>query len=100
MLQNLIQFLFNVKAASWTSGGSARLEWLNLPSHDIALLVLAATLAAAIGILFLYRREAKELSRAIRAGLAALRFLALLGVLLMLLEPAIVFVKQELIPSH
>ncbi len=99
-MQRLIRILFNVDPAPWTSGGSIRLEWLNAPRHDLALLMIIALLFAAIGILYLYKREAKTLARPIRIGLASLRLLALLGVLAMLLEPNIVFVKREMIPSQ
>jgi lipocalin len=51
-------------------------------------------------VLYLYRREGKNLSRPVRFGLASLRLLALAGVLGMLLEPAIVFVKKEMNPSR
>lgn len=100
MFRRLVQWFFNVDPAPWTQGGKMRFEWLHSPRHDYALLVLAGVVAAALGILYLYRRDGKNLSRPVRMGLASLRFLALLGVLVMLLEPAIVFVKQEMIPSH
>jgi hypothetical protein len=62
------------------------------------LLVMAGLVVA--GVLYLYRREGKSLRRPVRLGLASLRLLALAGVLGMLLEPAIVFVKKEMNPSR
>ena len=56
--------------------------------------------AVAGGILYLYRREGRMISRKARLTLAALRFLTLGGVLAMLLEPAIIFVNRETIPSR
>src|ERR1700743_1208710 len=99
-MQTLIKYFFNVDPAPWTHGGSMRLDWLNLPQHGYALAVIVAALLAAAGILYLYKREGKTLSLPVRTTLASLRFLALLGVLAMLLEPAIVFVKREMMPSR
>ncbi len=77
-----------------------RLGWQSLPQHDDALLLLVGVVAAALGILYLYRREGKLLSRGKRITLASLRFLTMAGVLAMLLEPAIIFTKRETIPSR
>jgi hypothetical protein len=100
MWQKAIRYLFNVDPAPWTNGGSIRLDWLNLPEHGYALLVLVAAVLAGAGIVYLYKREGKSLSVGVRVGLASLRFAALLGVLAMLFEPAIVFSKREMLPSR
>jgi hypothetical protein len=100
MFRKLIQWLFNVDAAPWTEGGSIRFEWMNLPRNDWALLLLVGVVVAAGGILWLYRREGRTLPAKVRVGLGALRMMAVLGVLAMLLEPALVFVKREMIPSR
>jgi hypothetical protein len=100
MLRSVIQFLFGVDAAEWTNGGSVRFEWMRLPRHDLAFLLLVMAALVVVGVLYLYRREGKNLSRPVRFGLASLRLLALAGVLGMLLEPAIVFVKKEMNPSR
>ena len=100
MSESFLKYLLNVEPAPWTEGGEMRLGWLNLPQHDAALLLLAGVLAAAAAILYLYRREGKMLSRLARLTLASLRFLTLAGVLVMLLEPAIIFTKRETIPSR
>ncbi len=100
MSPKLIQFLFNIEPAPWTEGGETRFDWLNLPRHDGALLLLAGAIVAALGVLYLYRRDGRTLSRWARIHLASWRCLALLGVLAMLLEPAIVFVKREMLPSR
>jgi len=100
MSSKLIQYLFNIEPASWSEGGEARFDWLNLPRHGSALLLLAAVAAAGLGILYLYRRDGRTISRWARLHLASWRFLALAGVLAMLLEPAITFVKREMIPSR
>ena len=100
MPESFLKYLLNVEPAPWTEGGEMRLGWLNLPQHDSALYLLLGVVAAAAAILYLYRREGRMLSRFARLGLAGLRFLTLAGVLAMLLEPAIIFTKREMIPSR
>lgn len=77
-----------------------RLGWLNLPQHDYALFLLLGVVAATLGVYWLYRREGKLLPRWKRLCLAGLRLLTMAGVLAMLLEPAIIFTKREMIPSR
>ncbi|HEX3997738.1 MAG TPA: hypothetical protein VHX65_04210 [Pirellulales bacterium] len=100
MQQNLLRYLLNVEPAPWTEGGDMRLGWLNLPQHDAALFLLLGVVAAVAVVAYLYRREGKMLPRWKRAMLAALRLLTMAGVLAMLLEPAIIFTKREMIPSR
>jgi len=73
---------------------------MNLPRQGFALLVVVGVLLAAGLIVYLYRREGKTLSRRARMWLGGMRMAAMLGVLVMLLEPAIVFVKREEVPSQ
>lgn len=77
-----------------------RLGWLNLPEHDNALFLLFGIVATIVIISLLYRREGKMLPRWKRIVLSGLRLLTLAGVLAMLLEPAIIFTKREMIPSR
>lgn len=100
MLLKILQFLFGVDPAPWAEGGQMHFEWLNFPRHDEALLLLVGVLVGAAVVGYLYRRDGKNLSRLTRLVLGSLRCLVLLGVLAMLLEPAIVFVKREMIPSR
>jgi hypothetical protein len=100
MNESVLKYLLNVEPAPWTEGGEMRFGWLNVPQHEAGLAVVLGVIAAAAVILWLYRREGKMLSRFARLGLASLRFLTLAGVLVMLLEPAIIFTKRETIPSR
>ena len=77
-----------------------RLEFQSLPQGGWAFLTFAAFFVAFFGALWLYRREGKMLTRFARLALATMRFLVLAGVLVMLLEPAIIFTKRETIPSR
>src|SRR5256885_5130338 len=99
-MHRLIEILFGIKPAPWTEGGSWRLEWLALPRHDRKLMMLVGIGLSIWLVMFLYRREGRNVKFATRAGLTALRMTVLLGVLAMLLEPVMVFSKKEMVPSN
>lgn len=94
-----IDILLGIKPSPWTEGGARHLEWLEMPKHDKLFLLLLGISAAVWGVLYLYRREGRGLSLPIRACLSALRMVALVGVVIMLLEPVVVFTKTEHVPS-
>lgn len=100
MNEFVLRYLLNVEPAPWTEGGEMRLGWLSVPQHEAALALVLGVVAAAAVIHWLYRREGKMLTRFARLALAAMRFLVLAGVLVMLLEPAIIFTKRETVPSR
>jgi hypothetical protein len=99
-MHRLLQILFGVKPAPWTQGGDWRLEWLALPKHEWMLLLLLAVLAGTWGVLWLYKREGRNLSLPVRVGLTSLRMIVLLGIVAMLVEPVLVFSKKEMVPSN
>src|SRR5436190_1786087 len=99
-MNKLLQILLGIKPAPWSAGSSWRIDWLALPKHDKLLILLAGVALATWGVLWLYRREGRSLSIGVRWSLAGLRMVVLLGILAMLLEPAIVFSKQEFVPSN
>jgi hypothetical protein len=99
MLDKLLHFLLHIERASWTRGGSWRVEFLSWPGHDLSLVLGIGMRVGAWGLLWLYRHESRNLGAAARLCLAALRGVVLLGVLVMLLEPVLVFSKTEQLPS-
>jgi hypothetical protein len=99
-MRHVLEKLFGIQAAPWAQGGSWRVEWSAMPRHDAALLLIVSILAAAGGVLYLYRREGRNLSLPIRVVFTTLRMIVLLGVLAMLLEPVMVFSRQEWIRSN
>jgi hypothetical protein len=99
-MQRFLEILLGLDPAAWTAGGEWRLEWLALPRHDAALIAIVAAVLGGWLILWLYRREGRGLAWGHRLGLATLRGLALLGVVVMLLEPGIVFRTTEWVPSN
>jgi hypothetical protein len=98
-MQKLIDILLGIKPSPWAQGGQRHLEWLEMPKHDKLFLLLLISAAVVWAVMYLYRKEGRGLSLAIRASLSALRLVALAGVVIMLLEPVIVFTKTEYVPS-
>src|SRR4051794_18203984 len=99
-MNRLFHILLGIKPAPWAEGGSWRIEWLAMPRHDRLFLLVVVVLLGAWGVLYLYRREGRNLRFPVRLGLSALRWVVLLGVVAMLLEPVIVFTKKEFVPSN
>jgi hypothetical protein len=99
-MRRLIHILLGVDPAPWAEGGSWRLEWLAWPRGDWALAALLFIIAATWGVLWLYRREGRNLALPVRVMLATLRMVAMLGIVVMLLEPVIVFTRKEWVPSN
>src|SRR5687767_10654765 len=99
-MRRLIEILLGVDPAPWTEGGGCRLEWLAWPRGDWTLAFLFFVAAATWGVMWLYRREGRNLALPVRVMLTTLRMLALLGLCVMLMEPVIVFTKQEFVPSN
>lgn len=99
-MRRLIEILLGIDPAPWAEGGSWHVQFLSLPRHGWAVLLLAAIPLAAWGVMVLYRREGRTLSLPVRVMLSTLRMAVLLGILAMLLEPVLVFQKQEYVPSN
>jgi hypothetical protein len=99
-MHSLLQYLLHLHPASWAEGGTWRLELVALPKHDGLLALLLFVAIGLWAILMLYRRDARRLNALPRWSLAALRILAVLTIVLMLLEPVLVFTKIEWVPSR
>ena len=99
-MRKLFEFLFGIEPAPWADGGDWQVRFLALPKGGAALALIVALPLAAWGVLYLYRREGRSLSLPVRAMLGTLRMIVLVGVLAMLLEPVLVFTKQEFVPSN
>ncbi len=79
---------------------STRLEWSALPTGGAALASLAAAVALAYLLWRLNTRERRELSRARRAVLVALRLLVVGTLAVILMEPVLVTIRRETIKAH
>ena len=100
MLGSLLQYLLHLHPASWAQGGQWRLELVALPKHDGLLALILFVIIGIWAILMLYRRDARRLSALARWSLAILRIVAVSTILLMLLEPVLVFTKVDWVPSR
>src|SRR3954465_15805254 len=98
-MNQLLDHLLGIKPSQWAAGGSRHLEWLEMPKHDKLFVLILAAAFATYGVYWLYRREGRGLSRPIRVMFVVLRMVAILGVVVMLLEPVVVFEKSEFVPS-
>jgi hypothetical protein len=98
-MQRWLDILLGLKPSQWAGGGERHLEWLEMPRHDRLFLLILAFAAAVWGVMYLYRKEGRGLSLLTRGSLSLLRMIALVGVVVMLLEPVVVFTKTEYVPS-
>ena len=98
-MNRLLDILLGLKPTPWTEGGARRLEWLEMPKHDRLFLLMLLMAGGVWGVLYLYRREGRGLKLMTRASLSALRIAAIAGVVIMLLEPVVVFTKTEQVQS-
>ena len=99
-MRKLLELLLGIDPAPWADGGDWHVRFLAFPKGGAALALLVALPLAAWGVLYLYRREGRSLALPVRVMLGTLRMIVLVGVLAMLLEPVLVFTKQEFVPSN
>ena len=99
-MEKLIEFIFNIRPSSWVRGGQWKLEWLSMPKHDAALLLAGAMLGAIWVVSLLYRREGKAIRPLGLWFMVVLRLVVLATVLIMLLEPVLIFDKTEYAQSN
>src|SRR4051812_3518288 len=99
-MNSLLHHLFGIDPAPWAAGGEWHVRFLSMPRGGAALLLLVALPLAAWGGMYLYRREGRNLALPVRVMLGTLRMTVLLGILAMILEPVLVFTKQEFVPSN
>lgn len=81
-------------------GDELQFEFANFPTGGLGMLVLMGMALVVVLIGFVYRRDGKALTTPQRLVLGALRALAVLAVVALLLEPNIVTVKRETRPGH
>lgn len=96
----LIRHLLNIRPASWAEGGHWSLDLASLPRSDLALAAGALAIFGIWGVWWLYRREGRGLGVPIRCLLAGLRLIVLACAVGMLLEPVLVFSRDEWVPSN
>src|SRR5688572_16118593 len=99
-MRRLFEILLGIEPAPWADGGDWHVRFLAFPKGGAALALLLAVPLAVWGVLWLYRREGRSLALPVRVMLGTLRMIVLVGVVAMLLEPVLVFTKQEFVPSN
>ncbi|MBL8748847.1 MAG: VWA domain-containing protein [Planctomycetes bacterium] len=99
-MDEILRWLCEWKGIAVEPGAELQFELTNFPSGGLGMLVLIGCALAILGVALLYRRDGKNLTTPQRVVLAALRALAILAVIGLLLEPNIVTVKRETRPGH
>ena len=99
-MQELLRLLAGWKGIVVEPGAELRLELAGFPSGGRALLLLLLAVGALVLVLSVYRKDAGGLTSGRRLLLAALRTIAVLSALLLVLEPNIVAVKKEVRPGN
>lgn len=99
-MPRFLEWLLGIKSTPDWEGGSWRVEFQSLPEGLLAALSVAGGIACLVGIVYLYRKEGREIGPIARASLAGLRLFVLMAVCFMLFELVVVITKREQIPSH
>lgn len=99
-MRKLIDILFGVESKTWTEDGTLAVDWVGLPGGDRLFWVGLIGALALWGVIWLYLKEGRAISRRMRMAMATLRIGLLAIVLVMLLEPVLVFSKVEQVPSN
>lgn len=99
-MDGFLRWLAGLGGESLEAGESLRFEFLKLPTGGFGLAALLGFVAVLVAIVLVYRRDAKKLGLGKRTTLAALRILALVFVVLMLLEPNLVKVRKTVRPGE
>ncbi len=99
-MDELLRWLASWKGIDPEPGTELQLELANFPTGGFGMLVLVGALLLALLVVFVYRRDGRNLTLAQRIVLASLRTIAVLAVVLLLLEPNLVTVKRETRPGH
>src|SRR5688572_29781167 len=99
-MDELLRWLATWNGVEPEPGAELQLELASFPTGGLGLLVLLGCALALAFVVFLYRRDGRQLSTGQRLVLGGLRALALLAVVALLLEPVIVSVKRDTRPGH
>jgi len=94
-----LKTILGIDPQPYVEGGKPHVEWLALPSGDVTLLLIVLAVAILVGLWWLYRIEAGRLPAWVRASFIALRVIVIAAIAVMLLEPVIVFTKQDKVPA-
>ena len=99
-MDEILRWLAKWRGIEPEPGAELQFEFANFPTGGLGMLVLIGCALAVIGVVLIYRRDGKNLTLTQRTVLGALRALAVLAVIALLLEPNLVTVKRETRPGH
>lgn len=99
-MEQILRWLAGIGSDPLPPGENLRFEFLAIPKGGLGFALLCGFLAVTAGIYLIYRRDARRLTFRRRGLLAALRFGALLAVVLVLLEPSLVKVRKVVRPGE
>lgn len=100
-MRGLFEFLFGVDLDGWEGEDSWSLEWMSAgDGKDFWFWAVVLLGAVAFGVAHLYRKDAGELPRKVRAGMVALRVGVVALLAGMLLEPVLVLERTDEVPSN
>lgn len=103
-----MQFLLIAQSGLWNwltempsdQPGELKWQWAGLPESWGVFLWIAAVLGIAAAVFGLYRRESGTAPAWVRTMLAAVRFLVLLGLIILLLRPSIYFQQVTIVKPN
>ena len=100
-MESFLENLFGVDLSGLAEGQSYRIDWTGLGrGGDRLFFLLVFAVAAAFLLRWLYQRDGRGLTPRIRSVLVGLRWLALMGLVAMLLEPMLVTEKTDHLPTN
>jgi hypothetical protein len=99
-MDDILRWLAQWRGIAPDAGDELQFEFANFPTGGLGMLVLMGCALALLGVVFVYRRDGKNLTTPQRVVLASLRSLAVLAVIALLLEPNLVTVKRQTRPGH
>ena len=100
MMQEFLSWLARLKGIQVEGGAELQFELTAFPAGGLGLLTIVGALLAVLLVFFVYRRDARRLTRGQRVFLAALRAAAILVALVVVLEPNLVTVKKDVRDGH
>ena len=99
-MQELLRWLASLKGIPVEDGTDLQFELTGFPSGGLGLLTILGLLAALLLVVFVYRRDGRNLTGGQRLFLGFLRALAVLAAFLVVLEPNLVSVKKDVRDGH
>lgn len=100
-MRGLLEALFGADLSGLDDAARWSVEWTGAgDGQDFGFWLAVALLAAVLGVRFLYRRDAPDVSPRVRAAFVALRVVVAALLVAILLEPVLVLERRDAVPSN